>query len=304
MRSFGRFLWRICQRLFMSLGLVAVLALAWAFANPSWRPLLLDFIYRSWSTFLQAESSSTIGFFSNLSFPIFSVVITLAIVFLHHGKAAMLELKRDSIIAIRVTAIVATLIYGPVLLYKCLETVYADHASVVASANNSKANVETRDQTIARLETENSRLKSENDSLKNSRKTLPTLPRPPASPAPTPGSPESPPVLLSMKIVSQERYASTNTALPFALKVVVQTNIVVNPVSLLFTCNGEVGDMAFEFSGGDAMALMNDRSGVLNDKRTFLISFESHPFTPEKPMLIYLHSKEAIRVTSFSQAGH
>lgn len=106
-----------------------------------------------------------------------------------------------------------------------------------------------------------------------------------------------------VRIVSQERIPSFDKNFPFGWKVVVQTNVVIQPASIVFRCDGEVGKGEVEFAGDAGSMFTKIRSGVLLERRDmFLASFESPAFTPERAMVVMLLSKTPIRVVEFFQA--
>ncbi len=123
-------------------------------------------------------------------------------------------------------------------------------------------------------------------------------------PAPRQQRPEQlePAVVAKVSIVSQERIPSYDKNFPFGLKVVVQTNVVIQPVSIVFRCDGEIGKGEVEFAGDAGSIFTKIRSGVLLESQDrFLASFENPAFAPEKAMLVMLFSKTPIKVIEFFQ---
>jgi hypothetical protein len=117
--------------------------------------------------------------------------------------------------------------------------------------------------------------------------------------SPAPSQPTPPPIQ-SIRIVSQDWVPSTDPAFPYQLKVVVQTNVVIQPVSMVFECSEVVERGAVAFSGDEFEMFVKTRSGVLVDnKKIYLASFESPAFVPEKPMVVTLWSKGPIKVGRF-----
>ena len=137
----------------------------------------------------------------------------------------------------------------------------------------------------------------------------PVAPQPTPSPEPLPQTKppqdqdvREPAVVARVSIVSQERIPSFDKDFPFGWKVVVQTNVVIQPVSIIFRCDGEIGKGEVEFAGDAGSMFFKVRSGVILDQRDmFLASFESPAFTPEKAMLVMLVSKTPIKVVEFFQ---
>lgn len=106
----------------------------------------------------------------------------------------------------------------------------------------------------------------------------------------------------SVRIVSQDYLPSEDASTPYKLRVVVQTNVRIEPVSFVFRCSEIIEKGQVSFSGDGGLVSFKDRTGVLlAHKEAFLVSFESPAFTPEKPMLLDLYSKGPIKVLEFGQ---
>jgi len=93
----------------------------------------LHLLAASWHLFREALGTTTLGFIAPLIVSVGSIVITLYWVLREHGKEAMIKRWReDAWIALRVTAIVTTLVYGPIWFYDGLiKGVYEDHMGLV-----------------------------------------------------------------------------------------------------------------------------------------------------------------------------
>jgi hypothetical protein len=96
-------------------------------------PHFVNLLTHSWNAFRESLGTTTLGFVAPLVVSVFSIVVTLYYVLRQHGREAMLKRwKEDAVIALRVTAIVTVLVYGPILFYEGLiKTVYDDHARLV-----------------------------------------------------------------------------------------------------------------------------------------------------------------------------
>ena len=118
----------------------------------------------------------------------------------------------------------------------------------------------------------------------------------------TPPSQTSPPPVQDIRIVSQNYVSSDDQSAPYKLRVVLQTNVVIQPVSFVFECSEDIEKGNVFFSGDSAVMFVKTRSGViLEHKNAFLASFESPAFTPEKPMILTLYSQKPIKVVRFGQ---
>ena len=79
-----------------------------------------------------------------------------------------------------------------------------------------------------------------------------------------------------------------------------QTTVAVQPVSIVFKCDGDVGKGSVWFAGDAGEIFTKTRSGILLQHHDmFLASFESPAFVPEKAMLLNLFSASPITVTEF-----
>lgn len=104
-----------------------------------------------------------------------------------------------------------------------------------------------------------------------------------------------------VSILAQEQIASIKPEFPYALRVVIRTDIRVQPVSLIFRCDGEISDGFVSFAGEEAIIFFKMKIGVFpNRSDLFLAMFESPALLPEKAMILTLFSKTSIRVVEMS----
>jgi hypothetical protein len=135
------------------------------------------------------------------------------------------------------------------------------------------------------------------------KQAIPKKPIVPNPLLPAPQSPLSgtPPPIQDIRIVSQDWISSTNPKFKYELKVIVQTNVVVEPVSFIFVCNAELGYGTWEMPGGPGFSMV-DWSQVLGNKSAYRMAFRSPAWSPENNIVVYLFSNSPIRVTSFERA--
>jgi hypothetical protein len=128
---------------------------------------------------------------------------------------------------------------------------------------------------------------------------------PPSTRKPTEEKPQQsadPPPIIDVRLVSQEQINSPLPQFPWALKVVLQTNVAIQPVSFLFECNGEIGQGEVSFGADEGLVSQWDRSGiVIGFPNRYLVSFASPGFYPDKPMILHLYSKSKISVVRWGQ---
>jgi hypothetical protein len=99
------------------------------------------------------------------------------------------------------------------------------------------------------------------------------------------------PQVLKLSFVT-ETIPSSKQDFPYALKVVVQTNMPIAPTHIRVIANGEIGHGDFGFDG-PAM-ITNIRYG--HQENIFELFFESPPVTPQRPLIVFLWSKTKINV--------
>ena len=110
-------------------------------------------------------------------------------------------------------------------------------------------------------------------------------------------SPQLPPALVQKLTVTQRRAPSSNPSLPYALQVIIQTNINIQPLGFEFVCDGPVGGIDF-FIAGQIVYQMKE-TGVKGNIAYFKLGYP--PLRPETPLVVTLLSKENIRVVEIRQ---
>jgi hypothetical protein len=101
--------------------------------------------------------------------------------------------------------------------------------------------------------------------------------------------------------VSQRRTASTDNTSPFALQVILQTDVTgPSPTAFMLETNGDIDSGSFFVSGQSVM--MRVAYGVQADKRHFYFSFAFPQFAPETPIVVTLLSKTDIRLVGVAKA--
>jgi hypothetical protein len=89
---------------------------------------------QSWSSFIAALGSSTLGFLSPFLVAISSVVIFGAVAYRRSGWAALMDhFKQTMGIAAAVALGAEIIIYAPIFFWNVTKTVYLDHAGLVAA---------------------------------------------------------------------------------------------------------------------------------------------------------------------------
>jgi hypothetical protein len=125
--------WKSFRTVLWLIGCVPILAAGMVLFNPLWRVPAFNLFVRAWREFLITEGSSTVGMFSNWASPIIAVAITIFLIRHHRGQIAMeRHWKEEAVIAIRAVVMVAVVMYGPVLVWKCIAAVYLDHATLMS----------------------------------------------------------------------------------------------------------------------------------------------------------------------------
>jgi hypothetical protein len=100
----------------------------------------------------------------------------------------------------------------------------------------------------------------------------------------------------NVRVASQENVQSPYPQMPYALRIVLQTSISIQPVSLAFECDGDIGQGAVSLGSDQVFRAYNPKIGLLSAK-VYGVSFSLPAFTPDKPMVITLYSKERIKMT-------
>jgi len=105
--------------------------------------------------------------------------------------------------------------------------------------------------------------------------------------------PTEPAVVENIRIV-QHRAASDDQNAPYGLQVLMQTNIVVQPVAFSISCDRAITE-AKVFIVGEGVYTMFAKK-FSDDRKTFMFSFHSPPFRPESSLVVALQSKEDLHV--------
>ena len=81
---------------------------------------------------------------------------------------------------------------------------------------------------------------------------------------------------------------------PYAVEVIVQTNVTMQPVSLAIHCDVEVEEADVRMVG--ALVFTQHGNGYVGDKKTFWAFWRTPPFAPESPIVAKLMAKQPIKV--------
>lgn len=102
------------------------------------------------------------------------------------------------------------------------------------------------------------------------------------------------PTIENTRII-QKTTLSDDPQFLYGLQVIVQSNVVLQPVAIALECDEEIGKIKF-FIAGQAV-YMNVYTGIKEaNKNVAMIRFSFPPLTPESPMVVTLLSKTKIRV--------
>jgi type IV secretory pathway VirB10-like protein len=123
------------------------------------------------------------------------------------------------------------------------------------------------------------------------RPTPPTSPSESTVPTPSPSAQPSPPAVGHVRFTTAPE-VSTSDAAPYALRVVLQTDVTIQNPAFAVRCECDLVDG--RLSGLPVM--MNVRWGVSTDRHAFLFSFSFPSFSPETPLSMILQSKTPIRI--------
>lgn len=93
---------------------------------------------------------------------------------------------------------------------------------------------------------------------------------------------------------------STDKAAPYAMKVVIQTNAVIQPTSLVIQCSSEIAKGELSMAGGLLFQGMGEGYPG-SDHRVYWIFFRGPAFTPEGPIIVTLMSKEPFSVKAIGR---
>jgi hypothetical protein len=96
---------------------------------------------------------------------------------------------------------------------------------------------------------------------------------------------------------TQEQTNSLLEAAPYAVKVVIQTNVTIPHTSLVVRCNVEVVKADYRMAGTGGFNSSGD-GNVDNNKRNYWFFFQEPPFKPETPIVVTLMATQPIHVVS------
>ncbi|MGA2465468.1 MAG: hypothetical protein ABSH06_14070 [Thermodesulfobacteriota bacterium] len=137
-------------------------------------------------------------------------------------------------------------------------------------------------------------------------KIKPSLEAPPVTTTPPTSTTAQNKISLGPEIVqhiqvSQGRTVSNRDDAPYALQVILQTDVSTQPTAFMIETDGDIEDGRF-FLVGQAV-MMSVGYGVQPDKRHFYLGFAFPAFTPPSPIVITLLSKTDIRVIAVRKAN-
>ncbi|HEV2419594.1 MAG TPA: hypothetical protein VGX94_17500 [Terriglobia bacterium] len=120
----------------------------------------------------------------------------------------------------------------------------------------------------------------------------------PPSPKPTETKPLPPPIVEHVRWM-ERRAASTDPSAPYGLQVVLQTDVVIQPVAFEVDFDHEVSNgQAFIVGEG---AYTSVGTAYSSDHRSFLFSFHSPAFTPNSSLVVSVQSKYDVRVVKIEK---
>jgi hypothetical protein len=99
---------------------------------------------------------------------------------------------------------------------------------------------------------------------------------------------------------TEEVVSSTKEAVPFAIRVVIQTNVPTQPTSLVLKCSSDVAEGEYRMVGVGAFRDAGD-GYINNDHKTFWFFFSDPPFKPDTPIIVLLMAKQSIHVLSVEE---
>jgi predicted dithiol-disulfide oxidoreductase (DUF899 family) len=101
--------------------------------------------------------------------------------------------------------------------------------------------------------------------------------------------------------VSQEWVSSTDSKFQYDLKVIVQTNITIQPVSFVFQFDQPISIGRWSFADGGPPMIAEDWCQVQGNPHYYLFAFRSPAFTPEQNVILHFFSNNPIHVMEFFQ---
>ena len=104
-----------------------------------------------------------------------------------------------------------------------------------------------------------------------------------------------PPPVQDIRFV-EEVVSSSREDAPYAVKVVIQTNVTTQPTSLVVSCDTELAEGEYRLAG--VGATLGVESGYTKDRRGYRIILKETPFRPETPIVATLTARRPIHVLS------
>jgi hypothetical protein len=88
---------------------------------------------------------------------------------------------------------------------------------------------------------------------------------------------------------------STNEAAPYAIEVILQTDVTIQNPAFVIKTDGEIHDGTIT-PRGTTSVMMNVRWGLSNDRHAFFFSYSYPAFSPDMPIVIRLVSKSPLKI--------
>ncbi len=98
---------------------------------------------------------------------------------------------------------------------------------------------------------------------------------------------------------SEEVVSSKKDTAPFAIKVVIQTNVAIQPTSIVLKCTSEFSESEWSVRG--VGGLRDTGEGYVGDHTKFWLYFGDPPFKPDTPIIVLLMAKQSIHVMSVEE---
>jgi len=111
--------------------------------------------------------------------------------------------------------------------------------------------------------------------------------------------PQSPAFPVQTLQFAQEAVPSDDEDAPYAVKVTIQTNVAMQPTSVLVNCDGELTNGEYHLAG--VGVLMGHYWGYTKDRHGYWILLKETSFRPETPIVATLKSKRPFRVLSVTK---
>ncbi len=98
---------------------------------------------------------------------------------------------------------------------------------------------------------------------------------------------------------SEESVSSKKDSAPFAVRVVIQTNVAIQPTSIVLKCTSEVSEGEWSVRGVGGLGSSGD--GYAGDHSKFWLFFGEPAFKPDTPIIVLLMAKQLIHVVSVGE---